>query len=113
MNKEELSKHIVDYFATYDDKENYLSKSHRKITVEFTEDTSLLGNKTETCHVRLEKMYRGLGNWAGYENLKWLASVLGTDHIDLKGEYYRAGCDTCDYGSQHTVTIVCKDIKFE
>lgn len=111
MSQEELSKQIVDYFIKYDDKENYLSPYDRRVQVEFCTETSLLGKKTEICYVKLIKMYEGLGSWAGYNNLKWLAKLLCTDKIDLKGENYRAGCDTCDYGSAHSITIECRNIK--
>lgn len=90
---EDLEKTITDYF---------METQKGKITVTFLDDT---------CTVHLSKMYEGLGDWVSFKNLSWLSKTLGTEEINLKNEYYQPGCDTCDWGSEHEVDIVCLNIK--
>ena len=64
-----------------------------------------------TCTIHLSKMYQGLGKLISFQNLNWLAYLLGTEKIDLENDTYTPGCESCDWGSQHSVDIVCRDIK--
>lgn len=90
---EDLEKIIKDYFTEV---------QHGKIIVTFPE-----GN----CNVHLSKTYEGLGDWVSFKTLSWLSKILGTEEINLRNEHYREGCDTCDWGSEHEVDIVCLNIK--
>ncbi len=63
-----------------------------------------------TCTVGLSKMYHGLGALISFANMKWLSDLLGTEKIDIRNEDYSPGCDSCDYGSSHSVDFVCQDI---
>ena len=92
----ELKKKIVEYFEEQS-KKDY---SHVDVEVRFDD---------KTCVVGLSKMYHGLGALVSFANMKWLSDLLGTDKIDLQNEDYRPGCDTCDYGSEHSVEFVCQD----
>lgn len=62
------------------------------------------------CSIHVSKMYHGLGNLISFDNMKWLSNLLKTDNINLRDEYYKTGCDTCDYGSSHSVDFICKNI---
>lgn len=65
----------------------------------------------KTCTIHISKMYRGLGKMISFKALSHLSELLGTDEIDLDNENYRGGCESCDWGSEHSVDIVCKNIK--
>jgi hypothetical protein len=64
----------------------------------------------KTCTIHISKMYEGLGRMTSFKALSGLADKLGTDEINLENEDYRSGCDSCDWGSEHSVDIVCKNI---
>jgi hypothetical protein len=96
MNKE-LSEEIKNYFDKVG--EEHFEKP--KTTVTFND---------KTCTVHIQKMYHGLGNMVSFKALNWLSDKLGTEEINLRNEYYREGCDTCDFGSSHEVDIVCTNI---
>lgn len=72
-----------------------------KLTVKFDD---------KTCTIHISKMYQGLGKMISFKALTKLSDVLGTDEIDLENEHYRGGCESCDWGSEHSVDIVCKNI---
>lgn len=97
MNKEKLSKTIIEHF-------NKISSGYDDLIT-----TILFEDKI--CSIKLKKMYQGLGDLVSFENLTWLSKLLNTDKINLKDEFYNRGCDSCDYGSTQSVTIVCEDIK--
>jgi|SRR6185436_11903523 len=73
-------------------------------------DKCLITFADKTCTVHISKMYHGLGEIVSFANMKWLSELLGTDNINLCNESYTQGCESCDWGSQHTVDFVCKDI---
>lgn len=108
MSKEQLTKDIEEYFDKIDD-----NWERAKISVSFNEikyqskDTSALHN----CTIHITKMYEGLGKLVSFQALKWLSEKLGTDQINLENENYRPGCDTCDYGSEHSVDINCLNVQ--
>jgi hypothetical protein len=95
----ELAKEIVSYFEILDD--NF---ERAKIQVVFNEES-------QTCTVHIAKMYEGLGNLVSFKALSWLSEQLNTEEIDLKNESYYPGCESCDWGSEHSVDIVCVNIK--
>jgi len=97
----DLSKDIKEYFEG-------LSESYEKpnIEVDFNE-------KNKTCTVHIAKMYHGLGKLVSFKALTKLSQLLGTDEIDLENDSYRGGCESCDWGSEHSVDIECKNISIE
>jgi hypothetical protein len=96
-NQDKLIQDITEYF-------NALNESFErpKITVSFKENQ---------CVVHISKMYHGLGNLVSFSALKWLSEKLKTDKINLENEYYREGCESCDWGSEHCVDIKCYDVQ--
>lgn len=95
--RDEIKKKIEDYF----DEQGKKYYSAVKVTVSFD---------NTTCTVGLSKMYHGLGALISFANMKWLSDLLGTEKIDIRNEDYSLGCDSCDYGSSHSVDFVCQDI---
>jgi hypothetical protein len=96
-NQEILIQDTTDYFDSLNE-----SYERPKITVSF--------NKNE-CIVHISKMYHGLGKLVSFSALKWLSEKLGTDKINLENEYYIEGCESCDWGSEHSVDIKCYDVQ--
>lgn len=94
----DLSKDIKDYFEG-------ISESYEKPTIEVD-----INADKKTCTVHISKMYQGLGKLVSFKALSWLSDQLGTDEIDLENEDYRGGCESCDWGSEHSVDIECKNI---
>lgn len=95
--RDEIKKKIEEYF----DEQGKKDYSAVKVTVYFD---------STTCTVGLSKMYHGLGALVSFANMKWLSDLLGTEKIDIRNEDYSPGCDSCDYGSSHSVDFVCQDI---
>lgn len=77
----------------------------------YDEPTITVSIVDKTCKVHISKMYQGLGKMVSFKALSWLSELLGTEEIDLENENYRGGCESCDWGSEHSVDIVCKNIK--
>lgn len=96
-NQEKITKDITEYFNSIND-----CFEKPEISVSFNENH---------CTVHVSKMYHGLGKLVSFSVLKWLSEKLGTEKIDLENEDYREGCDTCDYGSEHSVDIKCYNIQ--
>ena len=65
----------------------------------------------EEKEVRLDLscMYE-MGDFVNFDFLSLISEKLGTKKIDLENEYYQPGCESCDYGSVSSVTIVAKDV---
>jgi hypothetical protein len=76
----------------------------------YADPTIKVSIEDKTCTIHISKMYHGLGKMVSFQALNWLSKLLGTDQIDLKNEDYRGGCESCDWGSEHSVDIVCKNI---
>lgn len=94
----ELSKDIQEYFEG-------ISESYEKPTIKVD-----INEEKKTCTVSISKMYQGLGKLVSFKALSKLSELLGTDEIDLENESYHEGCESCDWGSEHSVDIVCKNI---
>lgn len=94
----DLSKDIQDYFEG-------ISESYEKPTIKV-----VINKENKTCTVHIAKMYQGLGKLVSFKALTKLSQLLGTDEIDLENEDYRGGCESCDWGSEHSVDIECKNI---
>lgn len=57
---------------------------------------------TFTCMYTFDVTFAGLDR---------VAELLQTDRINLTNDHeYESGCETCDYGSQTTVTIVARGV---
>ncbi len=99
MSKVEgLKEEIINYFNS--DKAHGPNGWHSDLKVDvFVEDT--------TWKIHLQQMYEGLSSIASFKNLQWLATLLGTDKIDVGDQNYRSGCESCDYGSSDELTITC------
>jgi hypothetical protein len=98
ISRDEISKQIETYF------DEQAKKGYNSVTVKVT-------FADKNCTVTISKMYEGLGNLVSFANMQWLSTLLGTDKIDLRNEYYREGCETCDYGSEQSVDFFCQDIQ--
>lgn len=53
----------------------------------------------------------GLGKVATFATMKWLSELLNTEKIDIKDQHHTPGCDTCDYGSTDSASLVCYDVR--
>lgn len=71
----------------------------------------VFNEEAKTCTVHISKMYEGLGKMVSFKALSWLSEQLNTEEIDLENESYSSGCESCDWGSEHSVDIVCTNIK--
>lgn len=76
----------------------------------YDDPTIKISIEDKTCTIHISKMYEGLGKMVSFKALSWLSEKLGTEEIDLENEDYRGGCESCDWGSEHSVDIVCKNI---
>jgi hypothetical protein len=97
-NVEQLKEDIKEYFEKKAD-------DYERPKVKIDLDT-----QAKICTVHICKMYQGLGGLVSFQNLSWLSNQLGTDQINLENDDYQPGCESCDWGSQHSVDIVCKNI---
>ena len=91
--QKELSEKIEKYFME--------TGEGGTVTVSFNQDI---------CTVHLSKMYRGLGNWISFKNMNWLSKLFDTDLINVRNEHYREGCESCDWGSEHSADLICQKI---
>jgi len=82
-----------------------LSESYNDPTIKVD-----INKENKTCTVHIAKMYQGLGKMVSFKALTKLSQLLGTEEIDLENEDYRGGCESCDWGSEHSVDIVCRNI---
>lgn len=96
---EKLSEEIKEYFEG-------ISESYEKPTIKVD-----INKEKKTCTVHIAKMYQGLGKLISFKALNKLSELLGTEEIDLENDDYRSGCDSCDWGSEHSVDIECKNIR--
>jgi len=92
------------------DKRVYLETQIRERMLANGADECTVSFLDGTCTVSVSKMYLGLGDLVSFANMKWLSELLGTEAIDLRNEFYREGCETCDYGSEHSVNFVCRKV---
>ncbi len=96
---EEKQEFIKNEFQKYID--NNLSNEYR---INFTfEDNN--------CEIYFEKEYNGIEDMVSFETILFLSKILGTSKININDEDFTGGCETCDYGSRHRATFICKDIK--
>ena len=66
----------------------------------------------EEVNITVECMY-SLGGFISFGLLTEISELLDTKSIDLEDEHHTPGCDTCDYGSCSSATIVVKDINYK
>ena len=96
----EIIEEIENYFLTLD-----IDEMSSDLIVDVTYNEK---NNNAECIIHIKKMYHGLGNLVSFVTLSWLSEKLKTKDINLQNEYYASGGDTCDYGSSHSVDIICK-----
>lgn len=97
MEIKEKIQEIVDA----QEKKVYLSDFSSKVRV---------NPKNATVTVEVECMYH-LEGFVSFDLLSQISEVLGTKDISIQDEWYTPGCDTCDYGSSSSATIVATNCK--
>lgn len=101
MKKSEIEEKIKEFFA---EESKTIYTSGLDINIVFLDNT---------CTISLSQMYEGIYNFCKFKHLQWLSDLLGTEEIDLENGRYRSGCESCDYGSEDYIEIVCYNIKAE
>ncbi len=57
----------------------------------------------------VSRMY-SLDGFANFEFLSALSELLNTKRLDLTDEDHSPGCESCDWGSSSSVTVVARDV---
>lgn len=102
MSTEQIEEKIIAYYT------ERCASNYEKLQI----DVRFL-NDNKDCTIELSKMYEGIGAFVSFKDLTWISNLLGTDQIDLENQFFRRGCDSCDYGSSDNVSIVCKNVKLK
>lgn len=67
--------------------------------------------KNKIIRAEVSCMYE-LGSFLTFDFLCKISDLLQTKSIDLEDQYHIGGCETCDYGSTSSATIVIRDAVF-
>lgn len=59
--------------------------------------------------IKISQMYEYVK--LGFADMQKMADVLGTEKIDMSGQDFTSGCDSCDYGSSYVIELVAYDPK--
>jgi hypothetical protein len=82
-------------------KEKYIHNFESKIVVD---------PKNTTVTIEVSCMYH-LDGFISFAFLSQISELLSTKDISLQDEYYTPGCDTCDFGSSSSASIVATNCK--
>lgn len=88
-----------------------LSKRAKEVA-HFNDYSFEVRGNAKRLDITIESMY-SLGGFINFGFLSEVSELLGTKSIDLEDEYHTPGCDTCDYGSCSSATIVVKNINYK
>jgi hypothetical protein len=98
---DQMKDEIVEYFTSKDRWDARYAMGQDEVRCHITE------TDTEVS-VRVAKMYSdGIGQLASLTNIQWLANLLDTEKIDIGDRDYQSGCESCDYGSEESLTLTC------